>query len=89
MSCPLPTLIKAYSGHSVNQSIVEQLINEGNILSLVVNWFPKGDMTMIMWMFLLTLIKYCEKMLAFVGGKLFLAQSLLQAVVISSMSFSW
>lgn len=69
--------------------MVEQLISEGNILSLVVNWFPNGDITMIMWMFLFTRIRYCEKMFALVGGMPFLAQSPLHADVTSYISFYW
>lgn len=40
-------------------------------------------------MFLFTLIKYCENILALVGGRPFLAQSPLHAEVISYISFSW
>lgn len=41
-NCPLPTPTNAYSGHSENQSIVEQLTKLGNILNLVANASPKG-----------------------------------------------
>jgi len=43
LNYPLPTPIKASSGHSVNQSIVQQLTKEGNILSLVWNLSLNGD----------------------------------------------
>lgn len=43
----VPTPISASSGHSLNQSIVQQLINEGNILNLLVNTSPKGLMAII------------------------------------------
>lgn len=81
--------MSASSGHSVNQSMVEQLMSEGNMRSLVVNWLPSGLMTMIMWMFLLTLMRYCVKMLTLVGWMFFFTQSPLQVAVMSYMSFSW
>ena len=43
---PFPTPINASSGHSVNQSIVQQLTKLGNILKRVRNVSPNGDIAM-------------------------------------------
>lgn len=74
------------SGHSVNQSIVQQLTREGNILSRVVKALPSGDIAMIRWMFLRTLCRYSEKIFIFVGGSYFFKHSALHAAIISSKS---
>ena len=44
LNLSIATLSKASSGHSLNQSSVQQLTKEGNILNLLMNEFPKGDM---------------------------------------------
>ena len=53
----LATLIKASSGHSVNQSIVQQFTKDGNILNLVTNFSPTGDMAKIICILDITLFK--------------------------------
>ena len=53
----MATLSKASSGHSLNQSSVQQLTKEGNILNLLMNELPKGDMANTTWICFNTLAK--------------------------------
>lgn len=55
---PFPTPTSASSGHSVNQSSVQQLTKLGNILSLVENNDERGLIAMTKWMLLVTLLRY-------------------------------
>lgn len=47
------------SGHSMNQSMVQQLTMEGNMRRRVRKASPKGDMQSTMWMLALTRLIYC------------------------------
>lgn len=49
--CPLPTATKASSGHSLNQSKVQQFTREGNILNLVENALLSGLIASTICMF--------------------------------------
>lgn len=50
--------MRAYSGHSVNQSRMQQFTSDGNILSLVEKVSLRGDIAMMMWMLFLILSRY-------------------------------
>ena len=88
LSCPLPTPMRAYSGHSLNQSMVVPLMREGNIRRRVAKIYPMGLMQMTLWMLRLTLARYMLKMFILLGCRFFLAQSPLQLATMSSMSLS-
>ena len=48
------------SGHSINQSMVQQLTMEGNIRKRVRKASPRGDIHSTMWMLALTRLMYWE-----------------------------
>lgn len=48
------------SGHSMNQSMVQQFTIEGNMRRRVRNASPKGDMHSTMWILALTRLMYCR-----------------------------
>lgn len=88
LNCPFPTANKAYYGHSLNQSNVQQFTKDGNILSLVEKLWLNGLIAIIMWIFSLILERYCPNIFILFGWIPFLRQSPLQAFRISSIYFS-
>merc|ERR1740117_2856056 len=68
---PRPTPNRASSGHSENQSIVEQLIMEGNFLLRSMKAPPRGDMAIIMYMLVLMRDTYWPNMFILLTGILF------------------
>ena len=76
----------ASSGHSWNQSIVQQFTREGNLRRRVRKASPSGDMHSTTWMLALTRSRNWEKMFSFVAGMRFFVHSGLQAVVMASRS---
>lgn len=76
---PRPTPTRASSGHSVNQSIVQQLTKEGKRRRRIVNASPRGDIAITKWMLFFTRVKYWEKMFILFGWMLRFRHSPLQA----------
>ena len=85
---PRPTPKRASSGHSLNQSMVQQLTSEGNIRILVENYSFKGDIAIIKCILFFTLFKYWVNIFILFGYSYFLIHSALQADIISSISLS-
>mmetsp|Transcript_3151 Transcript_3151/g.13667 ORF Transcript_3151/g.13667 Transcript_3151/m.13667 type:complete len:234 (+) Transcript_3151:6907-7608(+) len=65
----LETLVSASSGHSMNQSMVQQLIREGNWRHRDRKASPTGDMHRMMWRLSRTLLMNVLKSTSFVGFK--------------------
>lgn len=67
LNCPFPTAKRASYGHSLNQSKVQQLTSDGNILNLVEKLLLNGLMAMIIWIFYLILDRYWPNMFILLG----------------------
>ena len=63
----METLVSASSGHSMNQSMVQQLISDGNWRHRERNASPTGDMHRMMWRLSRTLLMNVLKSTSFVG----------------------
>ena len=85
----IATLSKASSGHSLNQSKVQQLTKDGNILNRLMNELPKGDMAKTTWICFNTLARYTFITLDSIKLPYLFMTSALTALMISSLSTCW
>ena len=82
----LETKSKAYSGHLLNQSSVQQLTSDGNCLHLTLRVSPTGLIQRQMWRYSLTLSMNKLLMFSIVSTIFFWVQIGLSSFAISSLS---